>query len=774
MKLFFKHIFRTLREHPTQPILIILIVSLCVGVISTAVGLQGMFVKRGDDIEKSDMARGDIIVTLSGESEERMLFSDDAERLLHGRGEVFGDYLLAGIYDGKSKREVIKVSGADLERADGYFDFDFYEYGEFTKENLPDSCVISKAFAEKHDLHIGSTVTSEILGQKVTYTVQAVADDEVYFEDCEILIDIGGAVKLLARLSPAIAILGDGFAPSSRILIRAGEGVDTQALYEEISGSSDFSDDYVRAPSAEAFKNLKVISQNITVAALALAVVALCAVVIVTSYSFLAVQREVEYALFEASGASRKHVASLMTLESVIYGLLGGALGVLYSPLMFRGAASVFSWYDGGYTMGLLPPVIGFFLSFALILGCAFFSLHKKKNRKIHEILAEGGYTDVVRGQSKRTIYILCVLVLAAAICAVITPVKYRYILILTIMGLGIILIYMCMPALIGGLCGAAEKMLARTKKAPVLLLSVKNIKNSYAQKHTGRLMVMLFALVLEICLCVNVASVQERQFEKLITGDFMAVGLSESKKSRIRESGEVQGVADIDFYTSAKLCDEYSVIAVAVDSEVRHCVSDFFLPKSLPKSGNITVSRGLAILCGLKVGDKVPLEVDGNTYIFTVSEIQDAEINLVTVNSADVHGNKNLTVISLEESADKGEFSSSLEADGVSLVGITDIVTSGLFTLQGFLSLGMIALAAAMAVSVIGFANMLSEQACMRKRERELLTLSGMTRSQYRGMWRCELTVLLGIALALGTLCGTCLFALTNLGTQSFGVVLM
>ena len=109
-----------------------------------------------------------------------------------------------------------------------------------------------------------------------------------------------------------------------------------------------------------------------------------------------------------------------------------------------------------------------------------------------------------------------------------------------------------------------------------------------------------------------------------------------------------------------------------------------------------------------------------------------------------------------------------------MSLVGITDIVTSGLFTLQGFLSLGMIALAAAMAVSVIGFANMLSEQACMRKRERELLTLSGMTRSQYRGMWRCELTVLLGIALALGTLCGTCLFALTNLGTQSFGVVLM
>ena len=139
MILFFKHIARTVKSSPYQPLLILvtLIMSVAVGV--TAFRLSGVFMDRAVDKGNIDKELGDITVTASSDRDIGILFDTDAKEILGVRAEVLGTFDLVALMPSDNGAKIVTASAVDLSDADKYFSFKYYEYGSFTSENIYDS-----------------------------------------------------------------------------------------------------------------------------------------------------------------------------------------------------------------------------------------------------------------------------------------------------------------------------------------------------------------------------------------------------------------------------------------------------------------------------------------------------------------------------------------------------------------------------------------------------------------------------------------------------------
>ncbi len=771
MRLILKHIFRSFADNPLQPLMMVLTAALAVAVGTTAICMADIFTRRTFALDEGNRSRGDIVIELGQDSRERMIFCDDVEAVAGEGCEIFGDFGLTVLYGTKSGKVPLSVRAADMEAADRYFKFDFLQYGSFTEDKLAKSAVISRTVAEKQGLCVGDELVMSVLGREVTYTVEAVAWDEYYFKDCDILIDIGGAVKLLGEISPAIAGLGDSFSPCTRIMIKAGEGVDIGELYSRISESRAFSDDRVQRPDSSSLKDLKLISQGIAVLILSMLVLMLCVIVMTTAMSFLILQRESEYALFEASGATPWRMYTVMISESVIYASVGIAAGLFAVPHLLEGGMSFFSWYEGNARLSPVFAVIGSVIVLIIAVGSAVICGVNRSKRTLTEIISVGGYTDRRKKESLAMPIISISAVAATQLISLCLPVSARYIVQAVSLVSFVVFVYYASTRIISFVCKGIERITRGLDGVVLLKLAAKNIKGGYMQRHTGRLLSLLFALLLTISLAANTAERQEELFDKIFEGELLTLGMSTDLRERLEADPNIEGVADFQYYPSAEINGEYSVIAVAGSGDAEACFYDEALPKKLPPKGYVSISKGIARLCDLREGDELEFSLDGREQTLIVSEVQDTELNFVFVSPETVGSRDSFTVIALGEKADKEDIITLLDADGTGIIDVSDIDISGVYTLRGFLSLARATLVISVVVALLGFVNLLCRQIRTRKRERELFSLSGMTRAGVAWLWVTELLLLLTVAALIAAVGGAAMYLMLNEIAASFGL---
>ncbi len=773
MKLFFKHILRTLRAHPLQPLLILLTLSLCVCVCVTSLGLYGVFTRRNQVGEDQVALWGDLILRVGKDSDERMLFEDDVQAILGDRGVAFGDYSMVAFF-GTDAPTLTFVNGADLAAADAYFQFDFAEYGRFTQDNLEHSAIVSKSFAKRHDLHCGDSFSLLLLGRQVTYTVEAVAGDEVYFSECDILIDRSSATKLLAEQSSAIASLGESFSPANRIMIRLDSSEDTEQVFRELSGSSLFADDYLERVEPNHSGSLIQTVESLILFILCFLCVALCAMVIASAMSFLAVQRESEYTLFAISGASPGQIGLLRLSESLLYALLGSGIGLCLAPFALNATGALFDWYEPGNHLGFGDLLFGLLFGLFFAVLCTWLSAKSEATGSVLSLDGNCDYAGKFRRESRLPPLVLsAALALFLAVCFLL-PVEHRYWAAVLALVAEILLIYFVSPYVFLGVARLADRLLRRTSGLPTLRILFKNTQKSRSQIQICRLLSVLCSLLIAISLCTGVIRDTQEELETALTGDIFAVGLSDEGIGELKQKEEIDGFSTLDLYPSCSLEEDHAVIAIALSGEPEACFSDRFLPHRLPEEGEIAVSVGIAALADLEVGDRTIFSLDGHDYEFIVSEICDIRLNFVFVHPQSVKSTTQLYVISSADEQASPELMADLAAEGVAVMDVSVMNLEGLYTLNGFLKLAMVALITAACISAVGLCNMMSEQLYARRHERALLTLSGMTKGGLVKMYLLELSVIILVALAVATLSGLALFHTCNPVAESFGFVLI
>ena len=176
MKLFFKHILRSIRKSLIQPIIILLTLTISVATFITAAKLAINVYKENNDSKNVDNYVSDITVKLSKSNDVRFLFSDDAESIIADDGKVQGEFGLTALVNRNDKSSLVDVCATDFYTADGFFDLKFTEYGAITEKNLNGSIIISTKTAQNYDLALGDIPSGfSILGASAAFLAASIS-----------------------------------------------------------------------------------------------------------------------------------------------------------------------------------------------------------------------------------------------------------------------------------------------------------------------------------------------------------------------------------------------------------------------------------------------------------------------------------------------------------------------------------------------------------------------------------------------------------------------
>lgn len=728
----------------------------------------GWLTDKSVQASKNEREIGDILVTTRADSEARILFAEDVEKAVGDDADVTGEFSLIGFYDadgkdGSKESTAVSVSAMDIEDADEFYKFEYRAYGSFNTDNLDTSAIVSESFAERAELSVGDTLCLRIVGEELTYTVEAIAADSGILREREVLISFSGLLELLSRKIPSVAVLGDSFAPCSRVMLKVRDGVSADAIFERISGDEALSDKAVNLTENRQRTEFWALMRLVTVYTFLVMIFLMAAFLIGTSLTLLHEKRTAEFSKFSMAGASLRQIAFWRCAECAAYAIIGVALGAAIAVPMTAAAGMVYGSNEQHLSVSTLSLVIGTGMAFALMVGCTLRHLFAgERDTAVRVSWRDGGW--------------LLLLVCAAAIYP--TPVKYRYIPCVAAIGVLAWLAFRTAPTLMSKLALFIEKRIEkRGERSPILLLALKNVKRRFALAFSCRLLAVMLALMSVISICERTMSEQAELLDSGIQADVVAYGLGNSAEQRIAEDDQVEQTLRLYYNAGAKMRGGATAIAISLNGSASRFVDEKMLPSANPTGEEIAISAGLAALTGVDVGDTVYVDIGGSEQEFTVIEVLRVNVNIFYFDADAIGARRNIVFIDFEDGADENAVKERIvpivETDGAYASETVDVFDGFSENLEGHTSLMYYAMLASMILGLVGVANVFAQLYRDRRGDSELLVKCGMERSRVRRMYLYEaLTVFLSAALAAFVF-GGLMCILIDIALNSFGMVL-
>lgn len=771
MILFFKHIARTVKSSPYQPLLILvtLIMSVAVGV--TAFRLSGVFMDRAVDKGTIDKELGDITVTASSDRDIGILFDTDAKEILGERAEVLGTFDLVALMPSDDGAKIVTASAVDLSDADKYFSFKYYEYGSFTSENIYDSVAISKRFADKIGLSVGDNFSISLLDERLTLTVQAIAENSGLLAERDVLIPMERVLRLLMGRSAFIASLGEDFKPYNKLMINCADGENVDSVARLLSEHDKMQGCIVELTSDTNDEIHFAVFHSITVSLLSFVLFMLALMLMLTSQSLLRKQRQLEYAQFSAVGASGAHLVLMQLLENLAYSFIGASIGILISPFALDYTIGAFGWEQYGRDIGISGIAFGYGISLAFAIAVTFISARKDGKIDLALKLSEAGYPSAPRLGIKPAVISGAICFLGIVISAFIGVRYWKYTIIVSIISF-VIFIYAVSPHLYGLIMRWAEGRIdGRSKNFGLLALSVKNVKNNFALRHMGRLLSVVFSLSLAVSVSAYVFSGQYELFDGMIVSEILVDQINAKTGLELKENGSAEGIVEME-YGNLMLNEELSVMAVYVSGDAEACLSDDLFPDDLPGKGEIAVSVGVAKLLGVGIGDELDVNVRGEIKTFTVSSFWNINPSAALIGESFTSPGDRVYAIKLSDGDDAALYSETatfLEARGIGVLENKDVIDI-MDTLGGFDALITAVIVMTVGLSSIGLINVITECIGSRRREREILIQSGLEPRRTVIIHILEIGIVLLLALVIGLMCGSAICLMLHYLVHSFG----
>ena len=775
MILFLKHIWRTIKKSPLQPLLILLTLTVAISASVTAFRMQEVFSIQAEANKQLFTASGDILITPGADSTIRMLFEEDAEPIVKDRGEVLGEYALTFFKKGQLGNHLISASCLDLEAADRFYDFQFTEYGEFSDATLKKCAVISTALSEKYDLHVGDSLSVSVLGEDLSFTVQAVAKPTGILTNRDMLVSKEALLTVLSAHVPVIGALGDAFSPNSRLMIRANSEAEIESIAEDLKNSDRFADYYIETPHTQATTDFFVTFQSLIAAILGTMILMLSVMLILGSMNLLQMQRQREYALFALAGASAGQETALLMIECLVYALFGGAGGVLLAKPMLGYAGNLFSFVEHNVSVGYLGGLFGLLLSLLLMVFCVLWQRRRAKRVPHLAILAD---STEYKGQTKKKKALwwpIIALTLIILLAILLLPVKLRFIPAFASVFLCMILLFTKAESILAFLFGLLQRFLDRRKNpGPSLLLSTKNICHNRTVRHVGRLFATLFSLVMVVSACYATVKSQASLFQYTFRSEVCALNVPDDTVDAIKEQGLAEGVCTLGIVSSVELPGGNTAIAIALSGDAAQCMHPDLVPIQTPVGNEILLSEGIASMIEKSVGDRFTATIQGKTKEFTVIGIQDVNSNLIFLDANAIPTSSKVVTFKLSEAENAEELlARALETDGVTVIDQRQIWGSVPITIGGFMELTFHSALISVILALLGCMTVLAQQYHARKRERELLCFCGAEKKRIFSIYFTEFLLIFVSSTVLAFLFYLPAVFCIDIGLRSCGFVL-
>lgn len=775
MKLFLKHILRSIKKFPLQPIIIILTLTLATATFISATKICINVLHEEKVLKHTDNFISDITVKLSKSDDVRLLFDDDAKEIIGDEGKVLGEFVITALVNHNNKNNLIKVCASDIENADDFYGFRFLEYGNITNKNVNESVIISESTAKKYDLKLGDTLSLKLLNKRFDLRVEAIAKDDGALYSYAVLVNIGAISEALVEANPSIAAFADTITPSTELKIRLNDQSRCDEFIEKLSSDERFADKLVikeseNTGSADFFSFLSMII--VTVCSLIVLIISI--IVIFTSLDLLSKKRMKDSALFMLCGANTKQLNGILYLECSVYAVAAAILGLLLSVPMSVGINGIFNWNTAPLTFKPYDILIAIFASPIIILFTALIHTHKAKNLSVCDRMSELSQTH-----KKNSAYVISLILLALTVLSYITALlvspKYRYLPGILCTVFLITLSYVFIPCFVSAMSTLLIKFIEKRRTVPPKnLLALKNANISYPLKHSARLIAMMTTMLVTIFICLLTLSSESEKLSTIVDCEYVSLGANDKTDKIIENLDEVDATFRMSLLKNLVTEQGTGVLGISISEKALEFFNQDLMPKRIPRNNEIVITSGISILSEANVGDIVVLTNETNQYSFKVIEVIESSTNIVFIDAAYVKDKNELLCIQSDAKSDSEEFArivNALEIRGAAIVETDTLLSPLTERILDYGELLSYIVLISFFTTLLGIINVLFSAYAVRKNERKVYYTAGMTRGQIRITVLAEILAIVIFALLLVPIFTFVLTAAIDVSINSFGV---
>lgn len=773
MRLLIKHLLRDILRSLPRTLLLLLTLSLSTAVAVSAIGTYSMFQDHVKRTTSPYASLGDIIVSTAG-NDENLIFERKTAEQVGERGDVLGEFGFSAFLEDETER-IVSVSATDLQKADAFYQFKYYEYGKFTTENLKNSAIISAPFANELSLSVGDSIVLSALGVERTFTVEAIAAPEGLLETSDMIVSISGIKQIIANELPVIAALGDRVMPYTRLIIR----LDDPSLAADIA--DELSDELPQYNIVLASNDIAAIfSLSVELGAiflLSLIIILLASTLTLSSMSLLNRKRRREYSLFVLSGATQRHVTCLRLAEGAIYALFSAICGIALASVFLPKISSLFAWQAEQLSLGVNELIFGLLFAPTLVISCTAISIHcQKKGFKKDELSSAKENDSPSRHTDPRKLIVSATVTLVLIISTLLVPTAYRFIPAVGSILFVLCTIYLLIPPALHAVCGKIANSRTKAKGSRGSgVLTLRQLQNVYALKQVCRLATLLIALFAAITFCRGALNGAATLMRMTIQAEYAIINLDQRAEQKLKELSYVDGIARIGAYRITELNYGYTLSAFSATGDTDLCIGSSMIPDILPQGTGVVISRGVADICSLSIGDEFPAMINGIEHTLTVISIYDNNINSVYIDASALGLDYDISAVKLNSEAEsynniKKELSQELEPFGASMVSPTTIFGTKLDTAEGFSLLSEYTVNICALLITLGLCDTLLAHYRERRREYNALLFAGMSRKSLLFSKVREITIILFFALLCALPTSIIISWLLELAAGSFG----
>lgn len=737
MRLYFKHLFTSIRRRPLQPLILVLTVVLSVLVVALAFGIRDTLAKERTLSNAAGYGRADITVSGGVDNESRFLFADEALAILGEGYAATGLYELPVLFAG----ETVSGAAADLHTLGCIFSLRFTAYGSISENNLGEIVLISQAFAEKHGLAVGDALNMRVLNRERSYTVAAISD-RPYAASHDILLDVSSLTRLLAAGSPFLSALGDRFRPAGTLYIDVPEEKSIEQTIAVLAASPQFSDKAILSVDAHTDALSATKPASLIVLAIILLTVVLSIAVTYSCFGILAAERQEENEVFLAAGAQALHLDLAGYVEALVYFAVGAPIGLglahpMLSPVVrfagFRHASAHLTAV--GYIGAVLVPL------FALLLSLTVLLLLRRRGR--------------ARRQGVHPSWAALLLLLFLPIA--LAPPSLHFAAGVFGIVILLLLLFLLTPPILRRLMRALSRAFDRRRDrrarvgTPAFYYAARNAEAIPLLQGSARLFALLLCGVLVSVFLLLCSFGFLGGIRHIFTGEYAVTGATERCYGVLDSCDGVERVDRVHFATATGenrflVLSAESTEAIAEDLGIRY----------QPKGKEAVISADIATRYGLSTGDDLTFSVRERSVTVQVAAILRTGVPLVYFDCTHYGIPYNmLLVVGKEEVADAvllQELTAASAGELAAILPTEELMELKAATFEIYALAGVVLLFAILIFSVIGLLDNLCESYRSRRGEFSLFVAAGMSRGGVRRMKLFEvmLTFLPALLLAL------------------------
>ena len=770
---FFKSLLLGLRRKIGEPIMILLTVVIAVATFVSALALR-------DSVEESAIAS---YRTLAGRSSLEASFSEEyapyyttADSANYSAlktetekyGELHAGYLFyasIGASDG-TFAELYATDRAALAR---------YNPVTCLQGKADDSrtgVVLGETFAKKIGAKVGSVVTATRYGsaQSVSLTVTGIAKKTGLFTVADALVSEEIASRLLS--------LGDSVRVYNRFFIELSEqkmkslGVnEAQATAALNAVSADFD---VASPVNDRNVQVTLGYQSTLLLVIAMIVAALGAVLIYTAVSLVMKNRLSVAALFKSVGATSGVLALYLLAEVLLYGIVGSLLGIAAS----YGVGALFGAMTSSsvaFSVGVGTALLGILFGVALALLSALIPVLRLAFLPLYDLLH--AHSPILKAKGLPAIVASAVF-LALFLTTALAGVSSAF-LVGVFASLALVAaIFTGTPFAVKGVSALLCRLTRNKPRAGKVYLAASGARSNRHAQSGARLLAIAVLAILSIAMLLGESRTQLRSFDDLFRADIMISVGSGEITDVTAEVREIEGVE--------QACSAYVETRCAIVGEKGNTVS-FFAARgqeyesvfraekfgvdvaSLSGARKAAMGGGLALKLGLSVGDTFSVVVNGQPTEFTLASLIDTPLTVVFADLSGLGIAPNLCLVKGSEQAfsvlsQKYALTGAVYHASDAFGYVTDLAHDYIRVFTLFEALVFL-------FAAVGYLNAALASYRDRKREYDLLSSVGASKSDLHGIVLAENLVVTITAAAIGAALSFALLFIVQNMLKSLGL---